>query len=142
MFDNLICDYNYKCLTASKCHYCPHQHKCQIREKVNKIITSRVRYYTWKQKENKHNGDKPKKSDFRQLFLNSLRSGFECSYCLKPMTLEPCCCNSATIDHIRARSLSGDNSLGNMLLCCNDCNSKKAQYESNMINPKKEEVAE
>jgi HNH endonuclease len=48
------------------------------------------------------------------------RDGYKCQYCGKQMTRF-----TATLDHIHAVTHGGDNSMGNLVTACRECNSKK-----------------
>ena len=126
MLDSLICDYNYKCLDSKTC---PHDTSCTLKETLTKIIKRRYHNISYQKNKKGWNHENVSKHDLRCLFSESLRSGFKCPYCQSDMTLEPDFTNTATIDHVTARSLGGDNDKKNMVLCCRDCNTKKAKIE-------------
>jgi 5-methylcytosine-specific restriction endonuclease McrA len=50
-----------------------------------------------------------------------LRDGARCQYCSKPLTY-----NQLTLDHVLPKSRGGGDELGNLVTCCERCNSFKA----------------
>ena len=50
-----------------------------------------------------------------------IRDGFACAYCLRRLTM-----HSVTKDHILPTSRGGKDTLANVVACCIECNSRKA----------------
>jgi 5-methylcytosine-specific restriction endonuclease McrA len=130
MFDSLICDYNYKCLDRQ---FCPHDTNCKIYAKLLVVIKRRYTTISHTKNQRGWTHDNASKDDIRKMYAESLRSGFKCPYCNTDMTIDSHLLNTASIDHVIARGLGGDNSLRNMKLCCMKCNRDKAVVESHYV---------
>ena len=61
-----------------------------------------------------------------------LREGFPCYYCGKKMSIGiPNSLDTCSIDHKKPISYGGENSLNNIVLCCEECNMKKGNCDYN-----------
>ena len=49
------------------------------------------------------------------------RDGYRCAYCAEPFAAE-----QLTLDHVEPRMRGGDDSDGNLVAACRDCNARKA----------------
>lgn len=78
--------------------------------------------------------DNARTIDLKKIYAESLRHGFLCVYCRKPMVLETGYMNTSSIDHKLSQGMGGDNSYGNLLLCCVVCNREKSIKENAVMN--------
>lgn len=59
-----------------------------------------------------------------------------CAYCNRALKD-----NEKTIDHILPRCAEGENVIENFVVCCSECNSKKADYDINSYLERNDEIA-
>lgn len=134
VYDEIACDYNYKCLshgmiTDGHTVPCPHLQSCTVFKRIQKYVKAKSVGSSYKKKKKGWDHTNIRPQDLRDLFAESLRDGFVCPYCNNKMTLEIGYSNQVSIDHVIARGLGGDNSKANMILCCKSCNRDKAIIE-------------
>jgi 5-methylcytosine-specific restriction endonuclease McrA len=135
-----ITDPSSWCLLDFKCSDkdCEFQEGCLILKRIIKICRNKYNQYNYGINHNHSHVKHGRASMFslKRAYFNSLKSGFICPDCGKPMVFggnEP---DSATIDHIISRGKGGKNNAENLRLCCRDCNWERERQEHLLIKKK------
>ncbi len=78
------------------------------------------------------------KKEIKLLDKNELKAlSHICAYCNKPLKH-----NEKTVDHILPKSAEGKNVIENYVICCSECNNKKANYNINSYLEANEDIAQ